>query len=722
MPKLKVTVRFSIVSLSTVLVILSSGTILSLSYLGTKRSIHSLGESLMREISAHVVEKTLHYLNAAFVTSKISSRLSERQLVQLDNTETLVEYFKSQMLANEQFLMFNYGKPSGDFIMLKRMADNTYSIKTVTRQGDRAITQWQHENPSAWAEIYSNEIEPSNLAYDPRKRPWYEGAIAKRGFIWTDVYIFYSDRQPGISGGMPIYDRAGNLQGVFSIDISLANLSYFLNELEIGKRGKGFIFNQNGQIVALPIAPGEELKDIVVTSNLDDGRDPENYQFLAVERASDRAIAASFKTFQEQVKLGHLQRLDEKPAYFPFQVHGNPYLAMYSRFPEASGLNWSIGIVVPERDFMESVDRYNRIAIAVSYSVMALAIAFGVLLANTISQPLSLLAKETEKIKEFKLDTHERVKSFLIEVEEMAESFENMVKGLRSFKKYVPASLVRELISREEEACLGGEQREITIYFSDIADFTAIAENLRPEELVESLGEYISEMSKVIHRYQGTVDKYIGDAIMAFWGAPLRLENHALLACQAALATQRTLDELSLKWQSSGKTVFRDRIGISTGEAIVGNMGTEHRLNYTAIGDSVNLASRLEGLNKYYGTDILISESTYQQARDYIEVRLLDFVAVKGKTKPVAVYELIDEKNNISPLVREFIQLFDRGVNCYRDRQWQKAIVCFQNALKIKADDRACEVFIKRCYLYQKNPPPDNWQGVFVWRPMATSR
>ncbi|MEB3827851.1 adenylate/guanylate cyclase domain-containing protein [Phormidium sp. CCY1219] len=720
MPKLKITIRVSILALLTLLVVLSSGMVGVVSYLGSQHSIRLLTINLMREISDRVIEKTLTYLKGAVRGSQLNVSLTQNDLIQPENRDELVQYFSGLMTANEQFITLTYGETSGDFIMLKRMPDNSYSVKTVSREGEEAISTWQHEN-KVWSTIYPAQVvEPAEKGFDPRSRPWYEKAIAQGEFIWTDVYIFYSDLQPGISSAAPIYDSAGNLEGVMGIDITIAELSYFLGRLTIGKEGKAFIFNDRDRAIALPIQPDEE-----VVSQLMQSPDPDmegNDRTILVENVRDPAIAASFRQFKQTVATMQNSPLQQQePFYFSFYLDGTKYLAMYAPFPAQTGLDWFIGAIVPEKDFMAQVHLNNAIAFAMSCGLVATAVILGFLFAQKISHPLALLARETDKIKQFKLTSDKKVESFLIEVENMGEAFYNMTKGLRSFKKYVPASLVRELISLDKEACLGGEKRELTIYFSDLANFTAIAENLEPEKLVEGLGEYLSEMSHIVFRYKGTVDKYIGDSIMAFWGAPTPLDNHAVLACHAALATQRRMVELALEWEKSGKTVFHDRIGIATGDVIVGNMGAEERLNYTAIGDPVNLASRLEGLNKYYGTKILISESTYEQAQDYIEVRLLDFVAVKGKRKPVGVYELISEKDNLSSYTKMFIRLFSEGVKLYRERQWSEALKVFEETHRLDPQDKASEIFMHRCQVYEQNPPNAEWKGVFVWRAVPTS-
>jgi len=210
------------------------------------------------------------------------------------------------------------------------------------------------------------------------------------------------------------------------------------------------------------------------------------------------------------------------------------------------------------------------------------------------------------------------------------------------FSYYVHPSVVNQLISNPELVRLGGEKREMTVLFTDLWNFTTISESYSPEFIFNHLNEYFEAMTKVIFRYGGTLDKYIGDAIVAFWGAPIYYEDHALRACLCALKMQFELEKLRIKWESEGKPLLYMRIGINTGEMIVGNIGGYGRFNYTVIGDSVNLGARLESANKQFGTNIIISEYTYNKVKDFVKVREIGDIVVKGKSEPVKVYELID--------------------------------------------------------------------------------
>ncbi len=222
---------------------------------------------------------------------------------------------------------------------------------------------------------------------------------------------------------------------------------------------------------------------------------------------------------------------------------------------------------------------------------------------------------------------------------------EENVKFIRTtFSKFVSQDIVEELLNNPDAISLGGSRKEVTVFFSDVRGFTTISERLSPEALVQLLNEYLSEMTELIIDYRGTIDKYMGDAIMAFWGAPVPNDDHAYYACVAALAQAKKLEELQKKWSERNIPVLNIGIGINTGPAVVGNMGSSRRMDYTLMGDTVNLGSRLEGITKIYGVQICISEFTYERVKDRVYARELDLVRVKGKLEPVRIYQLMGLK------------------------------------------------------------------------------
>ena len=289
-----------------------------------------------------------------------------------------------------------------------------------------------------------------------------------------------------------------------------------------------------------------------------------------------------------------------------------------------------------------------------------------------------------------------------------------------AFGKYVNPKLVEQISEHPEIVKLGGEKRIITVLFTDLAHFTTISEKLTPESTVALLNEYFDAMSKVVMAEGGTLDKFEGDAIMAFFGAPIAQSDHAARAVRAALKMREELSRLVLKWQSDPplpggeKKPFIDvRCGLSTGEAIVGNIGSTARFDYTAIGDIVNLGSRLEGANKKYSTSIMASEATYELIKDISTGRELDLIKVMGKTKPIRVYEILGQKETLDAVTTDLLKQYGEGISLYHDRKFAQGLEKFTAILEKYPDDGPSKLYRQRCEVLRDFPPNADWDGVY---------
>ncbi len=284
-----------------------------------------------------------------------------------------------------------------------------------------------------------------------------------------------------------------------------------------------------------------------------------------------------------------------------------------------------------------------------------------------------------------------------------------------AFSHYLSTDVINELISDPDKLNLGGEKKNLTAIFTDVRGFSTISEDLDPTDLVKLLNSYLTEMSNIILDLRGTIDKYEGDAIISFFGAPVEYSDHAKNACLAAVRMkkmEKSLNEHFLNEKIS-PTPLLTRMGINTGEMVVGNMGTSRKMDYTIMGNSVNLAARLEGVNKQYGTWILISEDTYSEGGAGFTVRKLDRVRVVGIQKPVRLYELIDEKSSTESNVKEALEVFHNGLELFEQKKWDDAQNSFKEVLKIILDDGPSGVYLKRCRDYKRKPPAETWDGVF---------
>lgn len=283
------------------------------------------------------------------------------------------------------------------------------------------------------------------------------------------------------------------------------------------------------------------------------------------------------------------------------------------------------------------------------------------------------------------------------------------------FSKFVSADVVKYMLDNPDLVRPGGTKTELTIFFSDVAGFTTISEGLSPEDLVVLLNEYLGAMTDLLFEYGGTLDKFIGDAVMAFWNFPKKQEDHAVKAVLCAIAMQKKIKELQMDWAKRGFPKVAARCGINTQDVVVGYMGSQKaQMNFTCMGDGVNLASRLEGANKEYGTMMMVSDNTYQRVKHAVRGRFLDFLAVKGKKEPVKVHELVCKVGDEPEGWFERTALYDKAIQLHLERKWDEAIATFEEVLKLDPDDGPSKTYITRCNEYKVNPPPEGWDGRYI--------
>ncbi len=283
-----------------------------------------------------------------------------------------------------------------------------------------------------------------------------------------------------------------------------------------------------------------------------------------------------------------------------------------------------------------------------------------------------------------------------------------------AFKHYVPPS-VSELISKDpKDLKLGGEEKELTVLFSDLIGFSAISEKYSPGEMVTILSDYFDEMTDQVFLYEGTLSEYVGDELLAIFGAPVDQPDNATRACFAALAMDDCLRKMRKIWLRANRPALKARIGINTGRMLVGNLGSRHRFSYGVVGDNVNLGSRMEGLCGIYGVNILVSEATATQAKNAVILREIDKVIVKGRIQPVKIFELVSKKDDsLPPLKHESLSLYNNGLMSYYNQDWMAAIKYFKKTIDAWPKDNPAKIMIKRCETFQETPLPIEWDGVF---------
>jgi adenylate cyclase len=586
--------------------------------------------------------------------------------------------------ANPEFSWVSYSTAEGAFFGAYRTQDGGLRLNTSTIEDAKTRLIEYDVADDGTRRLYR---EDPDTGYDPRARPFYTLAQASGRRVWTPPYVFFDQGVPGITCARP-YVEGGALKGVATVDFDLNSLSRFVAGLTLSRRGRVFIFADEGTVIAHPTVHLVEQR----------GRGAEG-TLVGLADIDDPVVKAYVAARQG--------------TSFSFEHGGERWRAAATPFAVDENLRWIVGAVAPESDFMAGVQRNNRVSLLVSLAGLAIAIVFAWLLSTHVARPLAKLASQMDEVGRFELIDRAPQRTVFTEIEMMDGALRRMKSGLRSFASYVPRDVVRAMLASGKEAVLQGEVKELTVFFSDVAGFTSIAETMPPDALVHLLAGYFDEATRVIASQQGTVDKFIGDGIMAFWGAPADDAEHAAHACQAAILYLRRIAEMKERGEPWAQHLSA-RIGISTGLALVGNIGSSERLNYTAMGDTVNVAARLEGLGKIYGLGVLVSEATLHEARGTVIARPIDVVAVKGKAQGTRVYELLALAGEPAVDERRLVSLSEDALGAYAARDFAAAIAGWQEVLALRPGDRAAQVMIERAQSYARTPPPADWNGVFV--------
>lgn len=653
----------------------------------TRSAIVEQTDQQVRQLLAELDIDVRDELQDAVETIQLSESLMSKAVLR-DDSNLLARHFTEVLRAHPTFAWASYSDDHGNFTGAYRAPDGSLHVSQTSLKAHGTVRDYTVASSGAWERHY----EQTANDYDPRDEQFYKAAQQAGKLVWVGPVIFYDEGLAGITCANPRYGNDGKLLGVLTVDFNLNLLSNFIAQLHFGTHGKVFMFDDQRHVIAFPglslvESVGQGASGKLLTEA--DVSDPVFQAFIARNAALP----------EEQFTVGQ---------------GGRRYIGGYRRLKVSGGPTWFLGAYAPESDFLGALGRSEREAAAIAIAALCIGLLVTMILARRISVPLTRLASEMEEVGEFRLNLRPPMRTIFKEVASMDESLLSMKGSLRSFSYYVPRDLVRAMLESGQEATLQGQTRELTVYFSDIAGMTSMAETMAPDELVQLLSRYFDAMTQVITAQSGTVDKFIGDAIMAFWGAPAPMADHAARACETALRSQRKLSELRSAANGSAIAGIRARIGIATGEVLVGNVGSHERFNYTVMGDTVNLASRLEGLNKLYGTEILISDSAYQAAREHIVARPVGVVRVKGKSQCVEVWEPLSLTSEGDAASRELARLFGEGLEAYLARDFRCAAEQYQAALRIKPGDRPSAVLLEQCRELLAAPPPADWSGVYV--------
>src|ERR1044072_6515238 len=483
----------------------------------------------------------------------------------------------------------------------------------VPREGERTVDHFLYLDGDL-KELGSSD-QPT--AYDPRTRLWYRSAAEARAEVISDPDVFAPLGLIGSTVAAPYYS-GGKLAGVAAIDMTLTGLGEYLAERKVSPGTISYRLDHQGRVIA----------------------------------ASD--LSKTYAHIGGKLELLHITSLDnDLPAFafsarprgseglYTFTRDGKDYVASLATMPADFGKQWQQFLITPLADFTAAFQA-NNIRLAI-FGLMAMALQVVVIffLTGIVSSPLEKLAFKVGKIQELGTDHLPSVSSPIQEISVLSKAIDRRDAAVKSFSAFVPIGLVTQLLQSEQKLELGGHSRFLTIFFSDLEGFSTLSEEVPSQELLLRVSAYLELVTKTVNQEHGTIDKFIGDGVMAFWGAPALLDDHAWRSCVAAMRIQRGMDALNERWLAEGLKPLNVRIGIHCDAVLVGNIGSKERMSYTVMEIGVNVAARLEGTNKEFHTRILISHAVFKEAGERLCVRPIDDVTVKGRRAKIPIYELM---------------------------------------------------------------------------------
>ncbi len=678
---MRIGIRLTISGLVLASIIVSAIGVHLLWWRTAEANSHALAETINQQIVA-AVEKELASITAEARAAHTAIRtLFVQNVLETREADKREFVFLSQLQSQQNISWVAFGWPDGAFFAAHKLGDlglEMMEINPADSASKRRVDQYQ----VVVGDIQFEKRRFENTDYAVTGQEWFRTGMESDEPRWFDVTLHPVGLRPSIAYAGPI-DVYQKRQGVLAIIIEYTRLARFLSQLSVGKSGAAFILGRDGKTIAAPDPDADEVD-----------MQRSDQPLLAIAHGAMQQAGKSYDS--DQKTAGHVRLVAAGDAAYSVTLTPLAFLG------------WTLAIVIPEAEFLGPIETtIRKLLIGLAILILAAGILSAWLARRIIATPLIVVVNELKHVARFDLDRVRRHASRVTEIENLSGAIADMAGGLAAFRKYIPADLVKMLVSEGVEPRPGGSIKTLTVLFADIAGFTGLSERLG-DRIIPLLSSYLDTMSREVSSHGGTIDKFIGDAVMAFWGAPASNPNHAVDACRAAVACQRALRESGLT-DDSGRPL-RVRIGINSGEMLVGNIGSDVRLNYTVIGDAVNVASRLEGANKEYGTDIIIGEETRQLAGEHIEVRELDRLMVYGRGGGIAIYELLGvaEGGAAAPA---WATLYESGLAAYRARDFTGAMDFFQKVLDSRPQDRPAQMMLARCRQYLASPPGDDWQA-----------
>lgn len=567
-----------------------------------------------------------------------------------------------------------------------------YALRIIDTVEGENVDSWIYI--AKWGDVVGVERAPK-VAYDPRPRSWYQAAAKIPGVATSGIHIFSSVGRPGLTLSQRLATDDGEVIGVFAADLLTETLSRYLADRKVGRDGRIFILDEDGRLLGTPDPDGALIQR--------DGT-------IEIAKASE----ISDKVVSDAVRLRDGGKGDRFQA--ALGEAGETYLVSFSHFPEDFGKDWTIGVIAAESEFVAPLRKASIRILLIGTVFLVLASAAVAWASRLLTRPIQMLTEETVRIRALDLAGDTSIHSSVIEVHTLASAVATMKAALRSFVTYVPKDLVRQIIAAGGGIGVGGERRQMSILFTDIEGFTQTSEFMTPEDVAMRLSIYFEAMSEAVIGHRGTVDKFIGDAVMAFWNAPETDDDHVANACHAVLACRAISEELSRDLSANRFPPMPTRFGLHTGTVVVGNVGSSDRMQYTVLGAAVNLASRIEGLNKMFGTSALVSGAVEEAVRGRFLFRPLGSVVPAGTSVPLPLFELMGALEDGLPHSADAAMLqgcrdWSAAFDFYLARDWHRAAEALRRYLDEHAGDGPGRIFLARAEAYGAAAPPADWDG-----------
>jgi adenylate cyclase len=677
---MRIGIRLAISGLVLASIVVSATGVHVLWWRTAEANSHALAETIDRQIVS-AVEKELDTVTTEARAAHTAIRtLFVQHVLETREADKREFVFLSQLQSQQNISWVAFGWPDGAFFAAHKLGDlglEMMEINPADGATKRRIDQYQ----VVVGDIEFEKRRFEKADYVVTDQEWFRKGMQLDEPRWFTVATHPVGARPSIAYAGPI-DVYQKRQGVLAVIIEYTRFAQFLSHLSVGKSGAAFILGRDGAVIAAPDPDADEV---------DMQRSDQPLLPIA-----QRAIEQAGSSYDSDRKMASRQRL---------VAAGDAYAVTLTSlaFP-----GWTLATVIPEAEFLGPIEAtIRKLLVGLAILVVGAGVVSAWLARRVIATPLINVVDELKHVARFDLEKVRRHASRLIEIENLSNAIADMAGGLAAFRKFIPSDLVKTLVSEGIEPRPGGSIRRLTVLFADIAGFTGLSERMG-DQIIPLLSSYLDTMSHEVSSHGGTIDKFIGDAVMAFWGAPAANADHAVDACRGALACQRALRESGLTDDSDRP--LRVRVGVNSGDMLVGNIGSEVRLNYTVIGDAVNVASRLEGANKEYGTEIIIGEETRHLAGDRIQVRELDRLMVYGRAGGIAIYELLDmaERGAAPPA---WVARYESGLAAFRSRDFKAAIGLFQQVLDAKTSDQPAQIMLERCRHLLQSPPGDDWEA-----------